>query len=215
MQTTVELCASLIPMSATQHVSNIRLSLITQMSSHRNNYFLSKCSKGHRCREDSPRRKCHCSPLVHHAPNPNCRSWLLLHLHEFQTTWRPNPTVATTGNCSAPPWSVPNSSERRRACSARGTLPGSAGTSAAGTSAADKGGAGVPALGRPAAPKPVTGGLRGQRHTDAFLPNFKYRGCRLPAPCSRACRGCRRAQGWQCQVSRGCGSWASLRGLGL
>lgn len=115
-QTTVELCASLIQISTTQHVSNIRLSLITQTSCNRNNYFLSKCSKGCRHREDSPRRKCHRDHLVHHGPKPNRGGWLPLHLHELQTTWCPNPTATTTVNCSALPWSVLNSRERRRAC---------------------------------------------------------------------------------------------------
>lgn len=82
---------------------------------------------------------------------------------------------------------------------ARGTLPGSAGTSAT-----DEGGAGVPAPGRSAAPKPVTGGLRGRQHVAAFLANLKGRGCRTPALCSRAHRGCQRAQSCGCGAGRRC-----------
>lgn len=93
MRSMIQLCTSLIQISTTLHVSSTRLSVITQMSSNRNNYFLSKCSKGHRCREDSPRRKRFCSLLVHHGPTPNGGAWLLLHLHGSQITWCPNPTA--------------------------------------------------------------------------------------------------------------------------
>lgn len=59
-----------------------------------------------RQRRVTKEQQCH-SCLVHHRPSPTT-GLVLPHLQEFQTSWCPNPSVSTAGDCSALPWGTVN-----------------------------------------------------------------------------------------------------------
>lgn len=142
--------------------------------------------------------KCHHSSLVHHRSSPTT-GLVLPHLQEFQSSWCPNPTGSTAGNCSALLWSAMNL--------------GVGGTATAGGQ--------CPALWAPcccwkwwqllgwAASGSQTphGRLQGRLHSAAFLrtPSTEAAGC---LPLQQGWPG--EPWGWQHRVS--CGSQVTLRG---